>query len=239
MNRLLALIGMAVLAGCGPQKSGDAPTSQAPGPVASSVGGGRQASPDSIPAELRHEAFEYYGLANTKPVDLEANIQGQVQTGARTTKFLGIKDGAATFEVAHTGDLSKLGTYTYSVTKDGIYAIALNSGKIEPNPNLEAPASLPPGKTWGGDITVTLDAGQVVKSTQQTKVVGLEKVKTKAGEFEALLLVNTAKSTVQGIKSDDKLRAWFVKGIGPVKMEITRKTAAGTTKQVIEAVKTG
>src|SRR5688500_898468 len=63
-------------------------------------------TPADVPADVKHEAFEYYGLDNTAPVELRMTRGKDKLTGTRINRFMEVKDGNAIYEVEHTGGLS-------------------------------------------------------------------------------------------------------------------------------------
>lgn len=190
-----------------------------------------------MPAELKHEAFQYFGLGRIAPVDMEMKMpDGTIKTGARIARLVKVEDGKATFEVEQTGGLADLQNYTYSVEKDGIYAVALSGGTLSSGRHKELPAKLSPGTTWTGNVKLKLNAGGTVESNDRNKVEGIQQVKTKAGAFDALVISDEATSKINGATSKQSLKIWLVKDIGPVKMTITLKGPGKPTQTTVEAV---
>jgi hypothetical protein len=192
---------------------------------------------DQVPDELEHDGFEYYGLALTNPIEYEVTRNGVPTSAGRTSKFVKVENGKAIFEVTHSGGLSELGTQTYSVEKDGVYVSGLSDRTIEPAKYKEVPASLAAGTAWTSKVKITSSTGDTMSMSTNNKVVGVEKVKVKAGEFEALHVASTGKLHQGSVSLDLDVQGWFVKGIGYVKLEMKVKNGGQTTTQVIEAVK--
>lgn len=188
-----------------------------------------------VPAELRHDAFAYYGLNNSQPVDMEAREGAIASTGARISRLVEVADGKAIFETEYTGGLANLGTERISIEPDGAYTIDISIGEMTPERSLTLPASLTAGKSWQQNTTVEQPGGAKLVTNQTHKVVGQEKVKTKAGEFDSILVVATGTMDQNGQKSDVQMKYWLVKDVGPVKMEVTSKGGPQPKTVVIEA----
>lgn len=192
---------------------------------------------DQVPEELKHQGYEYYGLSSLASVELEMKGEGKVFSGTRTTKLVKIADGIATFEVEHSGGLQGLGVSTYSVEKDGVYAVKISIGSFKPPHRMEIPAILKPGATWGGPITISMNDGNKVKTNLMYRVAGPEKVKTRAGVFDAILVTASGKGTVGSQKTKESMKLWFAKGVGPVKILMKRTVGKETSQSTIEATK--
>jgi hypothetical protein len=225
----LVLLALLVAAGCqSPAPMTEAEKDEAPKVATGNTPQGEESTADapapdpaSIPADVKTDAFEYYGLANSDPVPMEVIADGSPQrTGTQTTKLVKVEDGVATFEIARTGSLSALGTMTLESRKDGIYVKSTSIGEIE-GEQLELPAGLTPGKTWKTSLKIKRQDGSTVENDSTFKVVRKEKVKTPAGEFDALLIESTGPMKMDGTESQMTTKGWFVKGRGAVKMTIT------------------
>ncbi len=195
-------------------------------------------SPTSPPAALQHDAYHYYGLANTSPFKLKFSLAGSDEIrGEQTAKVKEMKKDRWVYAVTRTEGLAQLGNDEVALQSDGIYTVSTTLGKLDQK-ELELPASLPTGKSWWRTEKLTETTGQVVQTRAVYKVVGVQKIETSAGPFEALLI--TADGTA---KFDDKpgsmnSKFWFARDIGMVKMESKVKLKGG--KEVhysIEATK--
>jgi hypothetical protein len=177
-------------------------------------------SVDSISAELKHEGYEYYGLGNTEPMDLEY-VTGQgvgTVTGSQVVKLKEVKDGEAIFTIERTGGLADLGNEEISLGKDGVYTTSSSMGTLA-EPTLNMAAKLTPGARWKSSSKLDSPRGEFSVTSDYT-VVGTRKVKTKAGEREALLIRSTGKGTLNGQSVRMETKGWFVRGRGGVRLEL-------------------
>jgi hypothetical protein len=190
-------------------------------------------SRDQIPADLKTEAYEYFGLSNDKPVDMEytATAQPGLHTGSVITTLTEVKDGKPIFTIERTGGLAGLGTQKVSLEKDGIYVIESDPPILD-GPQLQMPSDLTPGKSWKNRIR--FDQGGTKMDVEMTYTIkGVQKFQTKKGQREGLLVAATGSGTRNGSKLTMESREWHVKGLGPVKAELISKTADGKTEKVL------
>lgn len=245
----LALAALAAaLVGCnntGGDKPADATGDTA---VKSEAEGGKEtaeaAGPpmNSVPAEVKTAGYEYYGLDNVQPIEYQivATNLPSTETGSATNKLIKVENGVATFVSTKTGTtLASMGDEEVEARKDGIYYTKIGGHPVEP-PQLVLPAELTAGKSWTTKGKVTAQTQQGLKTFDQNftyKVAGVEKVKIKAGEYEALKVTAKGEIVVDGQSNKSDMTAWYVKGLGTVKMEIvTTGERKGT--MTIEATKT-
>ncbi len=187
-----------------------------------------------VPADLKHAAFEYYGLTNPKQVDMEIVVDGgaRVLSGTQTVKLVSIEGGSAVFRIERTGQLATLGSMDVSVEKDGLYAKSASIGQI--SRSLELPADLAVGKEWTSELKLESSGGEMAQKSTM-KAVRTETVKTKAGEFkDALRVEGTGTGTFNGQAMTMKMTGWYVKGEGPVKLqtEMTKPDGTKTTQSI-------
>lgn len=178
-----------------------------------------------LPAELKHDGYEYYGLGNEKPVDMEIKGGGKELTGSQTTKLTEIKDGKATFSVDRTGGLAGVGQNELTLEKDGIYIKSSTVMKVGAH-DLEFPAKLTPGTSWPSNMEVEME-GQQMKLVSTNKVIGLKKITIPAGSYDAMLVESKGKGTINGKKITMESQSWHVKGIGAVKVSFKTTYADG------------
>lgn len=194
---------------------------------------------DQIPAELKNEAYYYYGLANSTPMDMEITdtaAPDTPKTGAQTVTLKEIKDGKAIFDVERTGNLAELGSQEVTLEKDGVYVTEATIAKIDHE--LEIPSDLTPGKTWVSDLKVE-EAGRSVNLKNSFKIVGKEKVTTKVGVRDAILITSTGKGTMQGQPVRIESKNWYARDIGGVKSIIKIIPAKGPARTMtIQETKT-
>lgn len=222
MNKALPLVSLLALAafGCGPsgEKTPGASGSTSSGSSASAkVDPAFAAFLDKLPAELKHDAFEYYGLGNDKPTTLEIVRDGGPPTyGTRTVKPGELKDGKATFILSQAGGLSMEGDITMSLEPDGLYAMSSTMNKLKPH-SLEMPAKMEVGGSWK-DHTEMDQGGQKIVLDNDLKIVGKERIVTPGGTFdEALHVTSTGAGTFGGKPATLTTESWYVRGVGPVK----------------------
>lgn len=239
---LLPLFVAALLVGCGQKSATEGSTTTSGTPTATTASTGSEtagattgttdpAPVADLPQELRHSAFEYYGLENTKPVDMvvEFSTQNQTMTGAQTTSFKEMKDGKAIYTIERTGQLANLGRQEVSLEKDGIYVTDSTIAKVDHD--LEMPSDLAPGKTWTSR-TVVDNPGQKMDVKSTFKVVGTQKVKTKVSERDALLITASGEGTINTDKVRMESQSWYVKGLGAVKSIIKTTYPGGRVETV-------
>ncbi|HEY0868036.1 MAG TPA: hypothetical protein VGE01_11685, partial [Fimbriimonas sp.] len=164
MKRILYLAVLGILfAGCTPKTDSAKNGADQPGETPKTAGAatdepGKPALDTSptdtplvsqLPAELKHDGFEYYGLANEQPIEIEVTSapNGRTLTGTQTTKLVSFAGGKATFRRERTGNLESLGVDEYSLEPTGIYVTSSTVAKTKDR-YLEIPAKLEPGKTW-------------------------------------------------------------------------------------------
>jgi hypothetical protein len=233
------------LAGCKPPaKSSDSEPAKTPPTTTVEEPKGEPKAPPTadlaiIPASLRTDAFEFYGLGNTEPLRYEVVTEGSApKVGDQTIRFIGMKNGNAQFTIERTGDLaSAMGSQELELRPKGIFSTQTSLGTIEGD-SLELPSSLEVGTSWKADQSLKTADGRKVKSSATYKVVRKEKVKTKGGEFEALLITGKGTITIDDQKANLDMKQWLAKGKGAVKTEIATKFAGGSgTKVSIELTK--
>lgn len=225
-THLLALLALAVV-GCGPSSDTKAPVASSSGggkpPAADSGSDAAPASPelaaylDKLPAELKGDAFEYYGLGNGKTMRLEIVREGSgSQSASRTVQPGKIEGGKATFVLHQEGELTTEGDITLSLEKDGIYAMSSSVNKLQPH-SLEMPNGLTVGGGWK-DHTEMVQMGKKIVLDNNLKIVGKERVATPGGTFdEALHVTSTGKGMYGADAVTLNTQHWYVRGVGPVK----------------------
>lgn len=184
---------------------------------------------DAMPANLKHQGFAYYGLGQTGAMTFEviSSMNPAPSTGEATSRLVSIEGGAAKFVTSRTGPLAQLGDEEIEVRPDGIYNTKLGGEPVEPA-QLVIPAELPVGKSWTTKGSVKLADGKTLDQNIQFKVVGTEKVKTKAGEFDSLKVTATGQIKYDGTTSQSQVVAWYVKDLGIAKMTISTDKPKGT-----------
>jgi len=244
-RRLLPLFLVVAIAGCQGDKSSATPTdagstgttatTETTGASTGTTGAASTATTGAtaeapkptdaeVPAELKHDAYHYYGLSNSMPMDLEVKYSSRPDslTGSQTVSLKSMQDGKPTYIVDRTGRLAELGTQDMVLDKDGLFVTSSSFAKVTGR-QIEMPAKLTPGTKW--DSTVEVDRpGQQMKIASTYKVVGPQKVKTKAGEREALLITSVGTGTLNGAAVRMESKSWYVRGVGGVKSEVSMST---------------
>ncbi|MBI1756266.1 MAG: hypothetical protein HYR64_04065 [Fimbriimonas ginsengisoli] len=171
---------------------------------------------------FHHDGFTYYGLDYKDPIDYEL-VDSRTktrQTGSQAITLKQARADGATYEIHRTGGLAGLGDQTVEVTATGVRTISSSLGPLTGD-SLELPAQLPSGAHWRSKNTLTTQDGRKLENDNTFKVVGTEKLKTKAGTYQALLITSTGTATIDGAKKVMKSKSWFVKGRGNVKLIIS------------------
>jgi hypothetical protein len=221
---ILPAIALLAVVGCGPRTPTAAPGAADPAVPAAPTTAGIE----SVPQALRHDAFHFYGLTRTQPLQLEQRVEGAetADTGGQTIRFDGVEGDVARFTIERTGDLSRMGSNEAELRADGLYVVSSSIGEIE-EPWLELPADLSVGRTWTTRSRMALHGGQKMDVTTTNRVARIERVETGAGAYEeARLVVSEGKGTLDGNSITMTSRSWYVRDRGPVRMELTTTVGA-------------
>lgn len=179
-----------------------------------------------IPADLKQDAFEYYGLGRTEPIKMSVIRGADKQDASQTVKLTKVEKDYAEFTITSDGALSQLGEVVVRLDKGGIKVMSVNGKPADPD-TFELPNGLTKGKAWPFKLP-----GEDPKISGTNKVSGTEKVTTPVGTYDnALLVVTTASGVQAGQKTQLQSKQWLVKGRGQVKAEITN--VSGKTKQTV------
>lgn len=239
---LALILALAMVVGCNPPNATDetaksSSVSQTDGKPSTTTSAGTDAAKPTdtakpaagpsladLPADLKTDAFEYEGLANDKPMDMEMtrSTEPTIMTGALITTLKSIKGDEATFEQTYSGGLAALGSMTLSLKKDGIRATS-STVKLTDD-GYELPTGLTVGKTWKSRSKGDVEGHGPMDSSQTIKVVGIQPVKTKGGTYpEALVVVSSGPASLDQKKGQMTSKRWFVKNKGLVKMQLELK----------------
>ncbi|MFB9083333.1 TapB family protein [Deinococcus wulumuqiensis] len=143
----------------------------------------------------------------------------------------------------YTNSIMPGASSTVKCTSKGIVNVASMSGtgmQVKEVRGVSYPPNLKVGSTWTSGVTMQGNVqGQSVRTVMDTtsKVVGREKVKVKAGTFDALKVQIVMHSTMTMNGKQQKQptvtsTAWLAEGVGMVKT-----TAAGTNVELVEYTK--
>jgi hypothetical protein len=179
-----------------------------------------------IPATLRGDAFEYYGLGRTEPIKMTVTQSGKSDPATQTVKLTKVDAEKAEFTISNDGGLAKLGEVIVSLDKNGIKVVSVNGQKADAE-TFELPNGLSKGKKW----PFKLENGDL-KLTGTNVVSGTESVTTAVGTYKDALLVVSTSTGKQGKETVQlKSKQWLVKGRGQIKAEITN--VSGKTTQTV------
>lgn len=186
-----------------------------------------KAKPEDVPASVKTDAWEYFGCSSDQTIDVELRVKGRpTKTGGVSIKLDKVEGEKAIYTIERTGAIADdLGNETIEADATGIYTTANTTATVTPARNLTLPSGLSDGKTWPSASKVVRNDGQELEEKSTFKVVGVQDVTTKRGPQKALLVTSTGTATVSlGEKKQQakyETKSWYVKGRGPVKLEIT------------------
>lgn len=248
MNRILvflvALVSLGLITGCQPEKKEDPktnPETSTTDPAANDPGDEvpeevKDDSADLTP-ELKTSAFEYYGLDNKSAQTYTLQFKGSTEEGTQQVKYQGMVDGAPTYKIVRTGSLDQLGDETVTVKTDGVHLVQSSMGTLDA-PSLALPADVAPGKKWTSKQSITNATNQKTEFTMNYEVTGTEKVTTKAGDFDCLVVKSTGTLSQGGKDTKFTGTVWHAKKVGTVKLELDTTDANGDpTKAIITLIK--
>jgi hypothetical protein len=189
---------------------------------------------DKIPADLKTDAYEYYGLGKAGDMNLVLKSgKNEPQTGTQTVKLTKADAGRCEFEVSYGGVLAQQGKMTMSLDKGGVRVIASDTIKQDPK-TYELPSGLKPGLKWD---TKTV-AGSEIEVNSTNTVVGTQTVTTPVATYkDALLVVATGTGKNRGTPFKMESKIWLVKGRGAVRTEIVNSSGGKTETSTLEEAK--
>ncbi|QYK54526.1 MAG: hypothetical protein KF824_06395 [Fimbriimonadaceae bacterium] len=226
MRRFFTLITVLTIAGILTGCTPPAKKTEVPPKTQAENGGGQEAppaDPATIPESLKHDAFHYYGLEATQEMTYDFDYNGSVRQGTQKATFLGMKDGKAEYKIERSDALQIMGTDKIEVAEDGIYLTEVKQQPLE-KAVIALPAKVEVGASWPIDQKLRDGDGNDVLSKAVQKIVGQEKVKTPAGEFDCIVVTMEGTLTVQDEKKKATPvtgKAWYAAGVGTVKLSIT------------------
>jgi hypothetical protein len=190
-------------------------------------------SRDLIAADLKSDAYEYYGLARTEPMKfMFKSGNNPAQTGSQTIKLMKAEKDFAEFELAYN-NMPQMQSMTLRLDKNGIRISDAASLK-QAEDSYELPTGLVPGKTWVSKTT----PDSAISLNATTKVEGTGEVTTPVATYKDALIIS-----LQGTgKAADKtftmtMKSWLVKGKGTVRTEISNVSGGKTEKTILEEAK--
>ncbi len=186
-----------------------------------------------VPDALKHAGYQYQGLGNSDLMTYDVTFGDlPMEEGTEQITVEKVEGGTATFKVARTGGLSRLGVDTVELTADGVTMVASSMGLLkEPSKLMLADTAV--GTTWETKLNMdNLQNGtQSIESNIKNKVSRMESVKVPAGTFECLVVETTLESTSKGApnpsqnkKSTVKMTSYYAKDVGIIKLRGTDGT---------------
>lgn len=241
MRSLVAFVAVAVwVGGCSqpapappPSGSGERSTAERTAPPSGEPGQERTPSLAEIPESLRHDAFRYSGLSSSKPLKLKVTTSSgaEPQAGEQITKLKSVGQSTALFDIERTGALAGLGSETQSLETTGVYLLSSTLGDTG-GKTLALPSDLPIGKRWTVTSRLEQPGGTKMEYDAVYEVVRREKVVTEGGTFDGLLVKSSGKGRMNEQPIRMETRAWFVRDVGQVKLEVKTTMADGTSQSV-------
>ena len=179
----------------------------------------------TIPANLKGDAYDYYGLGRTEPIKMSMVQRGSSTAANQMVRLTKVEKDSAQFTISNEGGFQKIGDVVLKLDKEGIRVVTMNGQKADEN-TFELPNGLVKGKSW--PTKMELDGSTF---TGTNKVVGTETVTTPVGTYkDALVIVSTAAGTQNGQKFQSTIKLWLVKGRGQVRAEVTNVSGKATQK---------
>jgi len=230
---LLAATGLA-LAGCssGPSPSASPPSATGTAPAGSPNGSAFTGTP-LFPVTVGNTwvykvttAGLAAGTATDKIIAVVPVTGGDQVTTMHQVQGMGSTSGKETFLFGSDGSI------TMPLTSPGSGAFKISSGGIVWPSQAQIDSGRPYTSTIRATVTVAGQSRDV--STHVTvRGAGPATVKVPAGTYQATVVVDTLSEKFAGVAVSIRIRTWMVRGIGPVKSQVT---ANGTTAST-EALK--
>lgn len=232
----LAVIGLGI-AGCGnkPEAVESGNTTKA-SPSAPKTPEPPKPKATDLPASLKTDAFEYYGLGfeGEMKLELKKSSEPTVITGSQTISLKEIKGDSAIFVMSRTDGLAQTGDMEFLVKADGVYVTRVGTQEINP-PKLEIPADLTEGKTWTTDSGFKVGS-QMIKENAKYKVGKVEKITIGKETMDALVVTADGTTSVDQVSMQTKFTSWLVKGKGAVKTVVETAGLSGPSKGKKETI---
>jgi len=186
-----------------------------------------------LPAALRNDAYRLYGLSSggTRRYRM-SDGSGAGAVGSQRSELLAIDGGSARFRIVRTGALAALGSLEVVLDADGVHLVGSSNGALAA-PALVMPARLAAGTTWRSEYVETPPGGTPVRYGGNDVVDGPERVRTPAGEFDAVRVSTTASVESGSDRATLRLRAWYVADIGSVRVESESTPTQGEPSRIV------
>jgi len=224
VNRSLYFLAFVLIAGCSGKGSETTSTTPAttPQPV-EKVGLG-------IPEELVTDGLKLMGYPFDKTIvyKVDGFPTGSSSTQTMSTTFEAKAEGQNVLTFNYAGEPSNLPSEGYALEKDAIFGVAAGGDEISPKVKA-MPATITIGDKW--PTKASLQNGKIVMDTG-IKIVGRQQVTVPAGDYEALVVIESGTITVDGKMSKVEGKSWYVEGIGAVKRTISQTDSSGKTSNL-------
>ncbi len=160
-----------------------------------------------VPENLKHEGYQYYGLALADELTYDFDYNGSKRQGKQKQTYNGFTDGKPRFTIERAEALSNLGTDILEIREDGVYMVSSREQVLE-TPILALPAKMEIGKTWEVSQKLKDAQGNEVTLKASNKIEKQEKVTTPAGACDCLVVSMNGTLTVQGKTQKVSGKTW-------------------------------
>jgi hypothetical protein len=231
---LLAATGLA-LAGCSsgpsPAASSSPPSATGTAPAGSPDGGAFTGTP-LFPVTVGNTwvykvttAGLAAGTATDKIIAVVPVTGGDQVTTMHRIQGMGSTNGKETFLFGSDGSI------TMPLTSLGSGAFKISSGGIVWPGQAQIDSGHPYTSTIRATVTVAGQSRDV--STHVTvRGAGPATVKVPAGTYQATVVVDTLSEKFAGVAVSIRIRTWMVRGIGPVKSQVTANGTTASTEEL-------
>lgn len=173
----------------------------------------------------------YGGLLETREREFAVNMNGE-STGTVRFEVSAVDGTTVRLKRINSGALAATGTESLEVNDKGLVVTGINPGKLT-SPQMELPKNFAVGSTWTQKGTFEMESG-VFTQEATLKAVAQEKVKVRAGEFEAIRVTLTGSMTAGEIKGKMSATLWYAKNVGLVKA--TTKLDRGDNPSIDQSI---
>jgi hypothetical protein len=233
LGLIAAIATSLLLGGCAKQETPAGPEAKAKPAAQAPAKAPEQPEPRlaEIPEALRHDGFRYSGLGRQGTLTFAVTgARPEEQESAQTFTLAETREDAAEFTIRRTGAMGQFGAETVRVDSTGVTIVRLEQAELAA-PTKQLPASLAPGTEWRSRMEVTTQDGRSAAIDFSLRVERPERVETRAGEFDSLLVTGSGHMVAGETRTPVTVRQWLVRDLGVVKQELVQSppNAAATT----------
>ena len=195
----------------------------------------------TVPSDYKHDAFQLNGFDRDKPLkyDFVQVVGESPKSGSQSCVLKSVDDKGARYTIKRGEALEAIGDEELLVNAGGVYLVSTSLGSPK-EPVLLMPAKVGVGTVWDYDYVLTMQSGDSLTFKGKAKVEKDEKIKVPAGEYDCILVSETASMDRGGNKGTVSSKTWWSKGTGVVKMKMEVKDAKGKiVASTIELAGTG